>query len=332
MKNSFLKLLIPLVILAVLIGGIFAVSKLSEKTESKGEEVSTVIAAQTDTSTVTALNITFDKNTFGVAKNAKGQWQYIDDAAFPLSENKVNDLLTVLSSIESSRIVNSNASDTVQYGLSPASVQVVAETEDGESKAFKFGDESSTGDVYFCTNGDKKVYLVDSSIKERFQTDIFDLAQIENICELNEIKSVEVKGEESDICFTVSTKSKTDETKVYKARSGEKEISVSESAGSEFIDSIKALSFDSLVNYKGESEKYGLDSPAFTITLKGEKTDSDSKTVPAECSLLIGSKDDDGNYYACLKGSKNICLISADSLTDILVTDTASFTDTESNE
>ena len=110
------------------------------------------------------------------------------------------------------------------------------------------------------------------------------------------------------------------------------------------------ITFKSHVEYNCKDlSKYGLDKPAADIsvdytttetvtetsaesvqeTADAEETESETETVEVAKQLIlhIGSQNEDGDYYAALDGSKEVHVVSGDTIKELIEKKAADFTD-----
>ena len=108
-------------------------------------------------------------------------WSYAEDEEFPLSESAMLDFVSNVTSIESSREIE-NPEDAAEYGLDNPEVKVTVQNKDGKETVLEFGDDNeAVGGFYLKKDGEKPIYLVDSTVKQKFCIEVQDLAETEEI-------------------------------------------------------------------------------------------------------------------------------------------------------
>ena len=117
----------------------------------------------------------------------------------------------------------------------------------------------------------------------------------------------------------------------------------------QFINTVTGITFKSHVEYNCKDlSKYGLDKPIADIsvdytttetvssesaqeTVDTEETESETETETVEVAkqlvLHIGSQNEDGDYYAAMDGSKEVHVISADTVKELTEKKASDFVD-----
>ena len=121
-----IKLYALLGVFLVICGAAFAVSRYQEKKENIKASGEIVLEIPADS--VTALSWTNEDGTFSFTKDEA--WTYDGDAAFPVSEDKINALLAQFESFAAAFVID-DVEDYAQYGLDEP-VCTVSFTADGE--------------------------------------------------------------------------------------------------------------------------------------------------------------------------------------------------------
>lgn len=106
------KLYALLGVLLVVCIAAFAVSRYEEKKEQIKNSGEVILEIPTDS--VTALSWTNESGTFSFTKDET--WVYDDDNAFPVDEEKINDLLEQFTSFAAAFAID-DVEDYAQYGL-----------------------------------------------------------------------------------------------------------------------------------------------------------------------------------------------------------------------
>ena len=131
---------------------------------------------------------------------------------------------------------------------------------------------------------------------------------------------------------------------------GEEKENCASSSVTQFINTVTGITFKSHVEYNCKDlSKYGLDKPTADIsvdyttaetvtetsaesvqeTADTEETESETETVEVAKQLIlhIGSQNEDGDYYAALDGSKEVHVVSGDTIKELIEKKAADFTD-----
>ena len=263
--------------------------------------------------------------------------------------------------------------DLSEYGLDSPVLTVRYMASDGKEAEFTVGDTNdAAGGSYLKISGDDAVYLVASDFADTFNSDIYQLADMESFPTItsDSITDINVKSGS----HTLEIKNDSDGGRIVLENGEEKENCASSSV-TQFINTVTGITFKSHVEYNCKDlSKYGLDKPAADIsvdytttetvdsedsdsskiengaaetaatsagnaaetavestqeTADTEETESETETVQVAKQLIlhIGSQNEDGDYYAALDGSKEVHVVSGDTIKELIEKKAADFTD-----
>ena len=219
---------------------------------------------------------------------------------------------------------------------------------DDKEAEFTVGDTNdAAGGSYLKISGDDAVYLVASDFADTFNSDIYQLADMESFPTItsDSITDINVKSGS----HTLEIKNDSDGGGIVLENGEEKENCASSSV-TQFINTVTGITFKSHVEYNCKDlSKYGLDKPTADIsvdyttaetvtetsaesvqeTADTEETESETETVEVAKQLIlhIGSQNEDGDYYAALDGSKEVHVVSGDTIKELVEKKAADFTD-----
>ena len=269
------KLYALLGVLLVVCIAAFAVSRYEEKKEQIKNSGEVILEIPTDS--VTALSWTNESGTFSFTKDET--WVYDDDNAFPVDEEKINDLLEQFTSFAAAFSID-DVEDYAQYGLDEP-ICTIKITAGEESYTVELGDFSKMDEQRYVSIGDGKVYLVSHDPLDEFDAVLRDMILDDTIPEFDTVKQIAFSGEESytisydeggtsicadDVYFTDGTPLDTDTV-------------------NEWVTALRSLDLTNYVSYSATGEElqtFGLDNPALTVALDyssssdedGNETDS----------------------------------------------------------
>ena len=269
------KLYALLGVLLVVCIAAFAVSRYEEKKEQIKNSGEVILEIPTDS--VTALSWTNESGTFSFTKDET--WVYDDDNAFPVDEEKINDLLEQFTSFAAAFSID-DVEDYAQYGLDEP-ICTIKITAGEESYTVELGDFSKMDEQRYVSIGDGKVYLVSHDPLDEFGAVLRDMILDDTIPEFDTVKQIAFSGEESytirydeagtsicadDVYFTDGTPLDTDTV-------------------NEWLTALRSLDLTNYVSYSATGEElqtFGLDNPALTVALDyssssdedGNETDS----------------------------------------------------------
>ena len=326
------KLYALLGVLLVVCIAAFAVSRYEEKKEQIKNSGEVILEIPTDS--VTALSWTNKSGKFSFTKDET--WVYDDDNAFPVDEEKINDLLEQFTSFAAAFSID-DVEDYAQYGLDEP-ICTIKITAGEESYTVELGDFSKMDEQRYISIGDGKAYLVSRDPLDEFDSVLRDMILDDTIPEFDTVKQIAFSGEESytisydeggtsicadDVYFTDGTPLDTDTV-------------------NEWLTALRSLDLTNYVSYSATGEElqtFGLDNPALTVALDyssssdedGNETDSGTLVLhlsqnPEELAAYeeaIANEEDvlpDVTCYARVGDSQIVYQITQsefDTLTDV---------------
>ena len=273
------KLYALLGVLLVVCIAAFAVSRYEEKKEQIKNSGEVILEIPTDS--VTALSWTNDSGTFSFTKDET--WVYDDDNAFPVDEEKINDLLEQFTSFAAAFAID-DVEDYAQYGLDEP-ICTIRITAGEESYTVELGDFSKMDEQRYISIGDGKAYLVSHDPLDEFDAVLRDMILDDTIPEFDTVKQIAFSGEES---YTISydedgTSICADD--VYFTDGKPLDAAVI----TEWLTSLHELDLTNYVSYNvtdEELETFGLDEPALAITLDYSSSDEDGNKTDSGTLVL----------------------------------------------
>ena len=159
-------LMVAFLVLFLLLGVYFLLKSLNlEEEPETANAVKTVFEMNAED--ISEIQIEYDGNSYTFS-HGDDKWSYEEDELFPLSEAAVLDIVSGVTSVEASRELD-DPGELSEYGLDNPVVQVRVKDTEGKEVLLKFGnDNESLGSSYMKKDEEKTVYLVDSSVKEKF--------------------------------------------------------------------------------------------------------------------------------------------------------------------
>ena len=273
------KLYALLGVLLVVCIAAFAVSRYEEKKEQIKNSGEVILEIPTES--VTALSWTNESGTFSFTKDET--WVYDEDNAFPVDEEKINDLLEQFTSLAAAFAID-DVEDFAQYGLDEP-ICTIHITAGEESYTVELGDFSKMDEQRYVSIGDGKVYLVSHDPLDEFDSVLRDMILDDTIPEFDTVKQIAFSGEES---YTISydeggTSICADD--VYFTDGKPLDTAVI----TEWLTSLHELDLTNYVSYNvtdEELETFGLDEPALAITLDYSSSDEDGNETDSGTLVL----------------------------------------------
>ena len=273
------KLYALLGVLLVVCIAAFAVSRYEEKKEQIKNSGEVILEIPTDS--VTALSWTNESGKFSFTKDET--WVYDDDNAFPVDEEKINDLLEQFTSFAAAFAID-DVEDYAQYGLDEP-ICTIHITAGEESYTVELGDFSKMDEQRYVSIGDGKVYLVSHDPLDEFDSVLRDMILDDTIPEFDTAKQIAFTGSENyTISYDEETKSICADD-VYFTDGKPLDTAVI----TEWLTSLHELDLTNYVSYNvtdEELETFGLDEPALAITLDYSSSDEDGNETDSGTLVL----------------------------------------------
>ncbi len=307
MKRS-IKSLILLAVLVVLIGSYGLINKMNQQAEV-AEEAGTFAMTEHAADELTGMIWTSGETQNHFVKNEEG-WANADNATFPADQEAVQEVADRLTSMEATRKLT-DVEKLEDYGFAEDSYTVTAEWSDGTTTSYIMGDETPFADGWYTRiDGEENVvYTMTSSLSAMFAETLTDLAQMEEIGNVETAQTFTMGDQLNLVYYAESTGIDSDQH--WYSADGEP---MDDTAVEELISSIEALEWDMLLEVNASEDQlaeYQLsDETALAITVTGDDEDA--------IELLIGTTDADGAYYARLPGSGMVYTMSAESVEAII--------------
>lgn len=297
------KLIALLLVLVLIVGATVLVKVLNQEEQPQGSGYTRVFSLDPAKVTNLKWDYSFEAS---FSKTADG-WVNDADAAFPVNENQLDEMLRILSDIGASQTIE-NVEDLEQYGLQYpyCTIQVTA---DGKTYDLALGDQNKYNGERYFTNGDGNVYTVNDTIAGYFsfgQEGALLKEEIPILSGATELK-LETAGQAHRIAYEPGT-DRTYSSKYRWFMDGK----VMDTERTEALMAVlEALEWKECVDYNAtDFAQYGLDKPLGVVTT----TRLDENFV-----LELGAKTEKG-YYARIGGSKMVYLISNSTAETLLYT------------
>lgn len=313
MKRSKRIILLLGVLIAVCIATLIAlkIEEHREQIQNSEEVVLSVAAAD-----VQSLSWSYDETSLAFARDEDAVWHWSEDDAFPVSQEKVNELLEIFSSFGVSFIIE-DVDDYSQYGLDDPTCTIQLETED-ESYTVELGDFSQLDEQRYVSIGDGNVYLVSTDPMDLYQIGIEDMIQNDEVLSYDAVSAIRISGQEEYTIQYVedSTDTYCADDVYFTQRDGET-LPLDTTLVENYLSTISSVSFADYVSYEAtaeELETYGLDDPELTVTVdyttageeegatvSGTYTISISRSAEERAKAEDAANDEDETYSAYVR-------------------------------
>lgn len=305
-KNRPAILLFILTLTALLIVVYAVVSPKLNKADAVTEET-TVMLANFKPADMTALTYTKGDQTLSFVYDSI--WYLESDRGFPLNQETVSGMASVISAIPMSRSFNAGEVSETDSGLSNPGYTITASYSDGTEKTYRIGNYNSfNSNYYFSVEGDDNIYMIASGLTGYFDYTLLGLAAFDELPKLtvDAIKSY-------DVVNAVTSFNVTD---------------------TDLLEKLTAIYFNECVAYKPDAEmidNFGLGTTAPTMTVHytvvkviatEESSVSATAGVPVnyDMTFRVGSlvEGDDTLRYVMFNDSPLIYTMDSDTMEALL--------------
>ena len=283
--NRSKKLYILLGVLVVACIATLAVTQIAERKEQIKNSGEPILELSSDS--VQALSWEHKGETLAFHRDET--WLYDGDEKFPVSEDKINELLEQFQPLSAAFVIE-EVEDFGQYGLDNPVCTIHLTTEE-QSYEIKLGDFSKMDSQRYASIGDGNVYLVQNDPLDQFDAVLSDMIAHDEMPDFDQVTSIQFSGVQD---YAVSYEEDSSNTycaeDVYFTRRGEKSLPLDTDRVDSYLRKISNLNPTNYVTYNVTDEElatYGLDTPELTVTV--EYTPKDEET--AEVFVLHISRD-----------------------------------------
>lgn len=279
-KKQAISLVVLVILLAALIVGYFAVSKMdfNEGTEGETTTDTTVTVISADSTKLTSVSFAKEGGEALTFIREGEVWFYEADRSFPANQSLLSSMATSISSVTADRQLES---DNGEYGFDEPSLVVSTVYSDGTEYTLTLGETNGFNTKVYLKDQAGKVYMFSDTVTSMFSYTLRDLLQTDDVG--SDIESTYV----SDVTVTKADGTQnviTDSDGMSGARS-----SISLLDLSDWVD--YAMDEESFASYGiGESsEKIAINYRA-KVTVKNDDGTETTSRVPKVCEYIFGSR------------------------------------------
>ncbi len=273
--NRSKKLCILLGVLAVACIATFAVMRVEERKEQIKNSEEIILEVPGDS--VQSLDWEYEGNTLAFHK--EDTWLYDEDTAFPVSEEKISELLAVFQEFGVSFIIE-DVEDFGQYGLDDPVCTIHLATED-QTYEVKLGDYSKMDSQRYVSIGDGNVYLVKNDPLDLFDATIRNMIDHDEVPEFEQVTGITFSGAENySITYEEDSADTYRAEDVYFTKRNGKNAPLDTDRVKTYLDNMGYLNLTDYVSYNvtdEELETYGLDAPELTVSINYTAEDEDGE-------------------------------------------------------
>ena len=300
MKKKSVNLITAVGVLIVLSGAYVGVKAYvakqeaadTESTEEENPEIISIASAD-----VKSIKFVIDKKEVTFEKDGDS-WVKSDETAFPVDQDKIDTLVSSLSSIKAERTLE-NVEDASEYELDQPENTITVTTEDGETTVIQLGMENdSTSQEYIDLNKDSStVYVVSNSTFSSFEGTLYDFAKSGAFPTIDSSTVSKISVDGKDSSYVVEK----DENNFWNI-TGDGETEKADSAkATSLASALSSMAYSSYVNYncaEDEFSQYGLDKPYAEIIVdyqeevEKEPTDDENEAENGDEEVSEASEDE----------------------------------------
>lgn len=355
MKKT-VKFAVCLLVLAVLLGVLFGVSRINREEEMTAEETETIPVTGDEEEEVTAVSFRIGEQEVSFSRK-DDVWSYDQDPEFPLKQTSIDNIVSKAVALEAEQVLEDSTVDPADYGLDEPS-QVIQYTVGEETTKISIGDENATTSLWYVSLNDstEKIYLVNQGFDSMFPDDIMSFAQGESLPDIDAstITNITVESENGYRIDTVESGWSVTDQEGFTHDADSEQVET-------LTGTLSSMSYGGMKEYRcTDMSLYGLEEPKAVVTVNytEEQTVEDSETsedeaetsedtetadsteeeisdasetetitVEKELVLLIGNQKEDGTYYVTTEGSAEVHTLSQDTVEAVLGTEASEYWD-----
>lgn len=286
-RSKKLSVLLGILLAACVIT--FGVSKYEERKEQIKN--SDEIVMELDSEKVTALAWEYEDETLAFHKDET--WFYDEDEAFPVSEEKINELLELFQSFGVSFIIE-DVEDYDQYGLDDPICTINISTEE-EDYEIQLGDYSTMDEERYVSIGDGNVYLVQNDPLDTYDLELKDMIQNDEVPDIDQVTEIQFVGSENyTAVYQEENKITYSDEDVYFVEKDGETLPLDTDNVDSYVYTISTLSLNDYVSYNATEEELdscGLDNPELSVTMQYTTQDEESEEEQTGTFVLHISRD-----------------------------------------
>lgn len=323
-------LIAGIVILLILIGVYIGLKVAGPKEKEEQTEEKEITAFEVEAENISQVSIENDGVLYTFVKE-EDTWKYAEDENLPLNQDIISNIISGLTSVKAQRELT-DVENFADYGLSEPKLRATITAKNNEQTVLNFGDDNEAiSGTYMSIGNNEKIYLVNSSLKTDLQFEKNDLAKMEELPQIavGNIKKIEISSESG--VKTLQEEEVGGLWTLYKEDGSQ--VSVDTSKVNDYMNYFSSLSLMKFISYDiSDLSAYGLDNPKkITVSYeeeqesedaseetKGEDAEEEPIMVAKEFVLLIGSTDEDGNYYVKTADSSYIYTMAASTVDEMM--------------
>lgn len=227
----------------------FGVSKYEEHKELIRTSDEIVLELSSDS--VQSLSWTYESQSLAFHKDE--QWLYDEDEAFPVDQEKIDELLSTFEAFGVSFIIE-DVEDYGQYGLDDPLCTIELTTED-QTYEILLGDYSTMDSQRYVSIGDGNVYLVQNDPLDDFSIVLSDMIDNDDVPTFDEVTQIQFSGtEDYQITYEEDSSSTYREEDVYFTQQDGDDVPLDTSKVDSYLQTIHNLDLSNYTTYNATDE------------------------------------------------------------------------------
>lgn len=320
------RLLALLAVLAVLCGGYFVVTNMTQK-EAVIETGGSFEVAGLTPDEITSMAWQNGDETIRLVR-ADGVWSLDGEANFPLKQDVADELASDIAALEATHTVTGGA-DAADYGLDEPAFTVTVENDSGDTLVYQMGAKNDvTGEYYLRFSENDAIYTIASSLAATFDYNRASLLDAPVIPSLDGATRLVIAGADADVDQAYYADSAgmtyTDAYHWFNVTADNIARPSDADAVQALLTKISGIALTDCCDYNATEESlagYGLSPAQLTIEVEYVPDDAESEGAAEyeRFTLYIGAQDEEtGLYYAALPDSPLVFRVSADTAEALL--------------
>ena len=318
------RLLALLAVLAVLCGGYFVVTNMTQK-EAVIETGGSFEVAGLTPDEITSMAWQNGDETIRLVR-ADGVWSLDGEANFPLKQDVADELASDIAALEATHTVTGGA-DAADYGLDEPAFTVTVENDSGDTLVYQMGAKNDvTGEYYLRFSENDAIYTIASSLAATFDYNRASLLDAPVIPSLDGATRLVIAGTDADVDqadYADSTGMTYTDAYHWFNVTADNVVKPSDADSVQaLLTKISGIALTDCCDYNATEqalEGYGLSPARLTVEVEYVPDGAESETEYERFALYIGAQDEEtGLYYAALPDSPLVFRVSADTAEALL--------------
>ena len=289
--KRFKKVLILLGVVAAVCIATVIVTQIEEKKELIHNTDEVILSVNPET--VTSLSWEYGDTSLAFSRSDVWQWE--EDAAFPVDEEKIGNLLGIFEDFGAAFIIE-DVEDFGQYGLDdPACTIRLASGE--ESYEVVLGAYSTMDAQRYVSIGDGNVYLVKNDPFDAYEIELSDTILHDETPSFDKLNAITFAGAENySIRYEEDSTATYCPSDLYFTQKDGKTAPLDTYRVEDYCADISLLNLTNYVSYNVTEEEltaWGLDNPTLSVTVDYTVIDDDENETPESFVLHVGRNQEE---------------------------------------